>query len=118
MNLYISSYEYDDFASPRKILKYDKTVINGKNVLIVEVDIPVIGQKYGLFVHDIKKLYLVNRVNENAFINLNKFPIDVHILIPKSLENLEPRSLSQLQNIAWGCIYNNKKDARNHRILR
>jgi hypothetical protein len=118
MILYLSSYEYNDFASPRKILKHNKTVIDKKNVLIVDVDTPIIGQKYGLAGNDLIKLYLVNRVDESAFIKLEKFPIDVHILIPKSVENLEPSSMSQLQNIAWGCIYDNEIDARNHRILK
>ncbi len=118
MNLYLSSYEYHDFASPRKILKYHKTVINKKNVLIVDVDTPIIGQKYGLSGHDVIKIYLVNRVDESALIKLEKFPIDVHILIPKNIKSLEPSSMSQLQNIAWGCIYDNEIDARNHRILK
>ena len=115
MTLYISSYEYSDFEIPREVLRYHKSLIENRNVLIVEVDTPLIGQKYGLLDNDISKLYLINRINENAFDTLTKFPIDVHVLIPSSQKNLNPSTLSNFQNIAWACLYDNIKDARNHK---
>lgn len=47
MKLYLSSYEYDDFESPKEILQYHKTIIGDRNVMVVDVDKPLIGQKYG-----------------------------------------------------------------------
>lgn len=116
MSLYLSSYEYKDFEIPRSILRYEKTILEGRNILIVEIDKPLIGQKYGLFDNNVSQLYLMNRVNEDAFYNLNIFPIDVHVLIRKS-EIIKISSLSDLQNIAWACIYDNKWDALNHKVV-
>jgi hypothetical protein len=117
MKLYISSYEYKEFEIPREVLHYQKINLDKRNVLIVEVDQPLIGQKYGLLGDDITKFYLVNRVDENAFDKLNKFPIDVHILIVKNPKTINPTSIMELQNIAWACLYDNKKDAINHRVV-
>lgn len=117
MELYLSSYEYNDFEIPRKVTHFQKTKLSDRNVLIVEVDQPLIGQKYGLLGNDITKFYLVNRVDENAFEKLNKFPIDVHVLIIGNSEIVYPSSLEELQNIAWACLYDNKKDAKKHRII-
>lgn len=116
MKLYLSSYEYETFEVPREILHFRKETIDNRNTLIVEVDKPVIGQKYGLAGTDIQTLYLVNRVNEHAFDKFDAFPIDVHVLIPKSPKELVPTSLSDMQNIAWACLYDNEEDARNHKI--
>lgn len=116
MKLYISSYEYKEFDIPRKIHHFIKGKIDNRNALIVDVDIPIIGQSYELFDYDIQTLYLINRVNENSFDKLDSFPIDVHVLIPKSHKNLAPKALSEMQNIAWACLYDNEEDAQNHKI--
>lgn len=115
MKLYLSSYEYNDFDTPRKVLSFYKSIVENRNVLIIEVDLPLIGQKYGLLDKDVSKFYLINRVNENAFDTFQKFPIDVHVLIPKSVNNLSPSTFSELQNIAWACLYDNIEDAKNHK---
>ena len=116
MELYISSYEYSDFDIPRKVLQYHKIKLEGKNCLIIEVDRPLIGQKYGLL-NDITKFYLINRVDEQAFDKFKKYPIDVYVLIQKKDNTASVSSLLDLQNIAWACIYNNQKDAFEHRII-
>lgn len=117
MDLYLSSDEYKDFKIPRKVLHYKKTKLDGRNTLIIQVDKPLIGQKYGLLDKDVTIFYLVNRFNENAFDELNLFPIDVYVLIMKNYETINPSSLYELQNIAWACLYDNEKDAINHRIV-
>jgi hypothetical protein len=116
MNLYLSSYEYNDFAVPRKIIHFQKIILSNKNVLSIEVKEPLIGQKYGLLDTSITKLYLVNRFDEQAFDQLNNFPIDVYVLIMRNIKDIEPVNLQDLQNIAWACLYNNERDAKKHKI--
>ena len=119
--LYLSSYEYDTFAIPRRVLHYRKTTIQCtnciRNCLVIETDNPLSGQVYGLQNHTVNTFYLVNRVDEYAFDTLDKFPIDVHVLIVKTTEQLNPTSLSELQNIAWACLYDNETDAYEHRVV-
>ena len=117
MKLYLSSYEYSDFEIPRKVLRYQRIKLDDRNALIIEVEKPLTGQKYGLLGNDITKFYLINRFDENAFDMLNKFPIDVYVLIVKNPEAINTSSLSELQNIAWACLYDNEKDAINHRVV-
>jgi len=52
MKLYLSSYEYNDFEIPRKVLQYQKIKLDDRNALVIEVDKPLIGQKYGLLNKD------------------------------------------------------------------
>lgn len=116
MKLYLSSYEYETFEIPREILHFRKELIDSRITLVVEVAKPIIGQKYGLLDNDIYTLYLVSRFDEHALELLNKFPIDVHIFIPKSSIKQDITLISDMQNIAWACLYNNKEDAINHKI--
>lgn len=117
MKLYISSYEYEDLAAPRRVLHYQKTKIDNRNCLIIKVDKPLGGQKYGLLNGEIDTFYLINRVDEFAFDTLSKFPIDVYVLILNADKIINPTSLSELQNIAWACLYDNEADAYEHRIM-
>lgn len=116
--LFLSSYDYANFSAPRKITNYQWTVLDERNCLIVTVDLPLSGQEYNLPAVPIITHYLVNRHLEDrsVFKELSSFPIDVYVLIPKSLEN-EIVSLSQLQNISWATLYDNLKDAEDHRIV-
>ncbi len=110
MEFYLSSYEYEDFAVPRRVLHYQKTQIDNRNCLVIEVDKPLIGQKYGLLDCDIYTFYLINRVNEYAFDAFDRFPIDVYVLVAKISPIIAPTSLSELQNIAWACLYDGKSN--------
>lgn len=114
MKLYLSSYEYLDFDIPREILDYRKVVIGNRHCLLVSVDNPVIGQKYGL-TQDVNELYLINRFDEMAFDRLREFPIDVYVLIAKN-SSIEISSINDLENIAWACIYDDLQDARQHKL--
>lgn len=115
MKLYLSSYEYPDFEIPREILDYRKIVIDNRNCLLVSIDNPVIGQKYGL-TYDIKKLYLINRFDESAFDRLCNFPIDVYVLVVKNPTMDRISSIDDLENIAWACIYDDLRDAQQHKL--
>ena len=117
MKLYLSSYEYRDFEMSRKITHFQRMKLDNRNVLKIEVENPIIGQKYGLLGNNITTFYLVNRVDENAFEKLTQFPIDVHVLIVANSEINSPSSLEELQNIAWACLYDNEDDAKNHKIV-
>lgn len=90
MELYLSSSDYIGFEYPRKILHFRKEKVENRNTLIIEVDIPVIGQEYGYGETDINTFYLINRFDENAFDKLDKFPIHVHVFIPKDKKTSPP----------------------------
>lgn len=116
MNLFLTSTEQTDFAIVRKIIDYQKIVIDNRNVLIITVNEPLIGQGYGLKDYDPDVFYLINRHDENAFDKLNEFPISVHVLIIKSNTKLAPTSLDDLQHIAWADLYDNEMVAYKEQV--
>jgi hypothetical protein len=116
MTLYLSSYEYPDFDIPRTVNHFERMQLDGREVLAIEVEQPLIGQKYGWFDKDITTFYLVNRFEEGAFERLQQFPIDVQVYVMKSSTTILPHSLDELQQIAWACLNNNEGEARDHRM--
>lgn len=118
MQLFLSSYEYADFAQPRKVLRFQRVQISGRKGLAIDVDIPVDGNKYGNSEKELRQLFLLNRIDEDAFDSFKKFPVDVFVLIKKGsgAQELESVELNELKNIAWACLYNNEKDAIKHKF--
>ncbi|MBI9090104.1 MAG: hypothetical protein JEZ12_12890 [Desulfobacterium sp.] len=112
--MYLSSYEYEEFEKPRKIVSLTKLKIEGRVAFRVLVDIPVFGQDYGLGGVDVDTLYIVGRFEDIE--ELNSFPFEVHVLIPKMIGSDTFNSLDQLQNIGWASVYDNEKDAIEHII--
>jgi hypothetical protein len=118
MNLYLSSEEYLDFKEVRKILDLRKIEIEERHLILVRISPPLIGQKYSRRGDNIETVYLTNKFIEDieSIKKLNKFPLNVLVLMPKSLEII-PSSLREFDNIAWACLYNNEKDARDYKII-
>jgi hypothetical protein len=115
MELFISSDEYSDFSIPRNISQVRRLSIGDRKAIEIKVDHPLIGQKYDLLDFDPSTFYLINRIDEDAFDQLNNFPINVHILIVKHKSVAEPLSIDELQHIAWGNLYDNFEDAKNYK---
>jgi hypothetical protein len=116
MTLYLLSYEYPDFDIPRTVNHFERMQLDGREVLVIEVEQPLIGQKYGWFDKDITTFYLVNRFEEGAFERLQQFPIEVQVYVMKSSTATLPHSLDELQQIAWACLFDHEGEARNHRM--
>lgn len=115
MKLFLSSSEYLDFACVRKIEMINISYIEDIQVLIVEVQEPLIGQGYGYGDKDIRKFYLQSRFAKVNFNEMHNFPIDVFVLIEKYSVSESPQSFKELRNIAWACLYDNFGDAIAHR---
>lgn len=112
--MFLSSYEYDEFEKPRTIVSLNKIEFEGRVVFKVIVDTPIFGQDYGLGGAYIRELYLVGRFVELK--ELNSFPFEVHVFIPKLNQIDNINSFAQLQNIGWASVYDNEKDAIEHKI--
>ena len=114
-NIYLSSYEYDSFAVPRRILNFKWGAIENRDCLVAEVDLPINGELYGLPNRQITSLYILNRFEQDleAFRNLNPLPIEVHILIRKSDEVIGgDTAFDQFKHIVWATIYDKLDDAK------
>jgi hypothetical protein len=118
MSLYLSSEEYVDFKEVRKIVEHKNVIIEHRNVIIAKITPPLIGQKYGWGKDDIDTIYLTNKFVEDveSIKTLDKMPLNVIVLIPKA-QNITPTSLAEFDNIAWSCLYDNKEDAKEYKII-
>lgn len=77
------------------------------------------GRADGVPNAEITTLYLINRILEDhdKFKKLSSFPIDVHVLIAKTSLGAGPNSFDQFVHIVWATLYDNLKDAHEHRIV-
>lgn len=89
-------------------------MIENRYVLVIDVDIPLSGDKRGFPNQNISTFYLIDRFQLDSFLSLDKFPMYVHVFIPKNIDETIFSSLSQLRSIAWASLYNNYEDAKNH----
>jgi hypothetical protein len=110
MELYLSSYEYQVFSTPKSLLESKYLSFNNRNCLLVKLKEPVIGNSYG-FNQDISQFILVGRFEDVRLKELTIFPIEVHVFIYE-----EGKKWEDMINIAWACLYNNLVDAEAHKI--
>ena len=107
--LYLTSSDYLSFNLIREVIEYERIFLDKKEVLVVTVHEPLIGQNYGFGSEDISKFYLICRYPESSF-ELESYPIHVHVCIPKEPKK-KPSKISDLKNIAWASLFDNKEDA-------
>jgi len=102
--LYLSSPDSPDFEE-RRVVEYKNYEVDGRPVLRVWVDIP-------LFVFDQKpdavetnELFLTFRHggDDNKINQLDSFPIDVYIMVPKKFSTF-PIRIDDFRNLAWGVL--------------
>lgn len=115
-NLYLSSTEQKDFEESREVVVSKKLEIDGREFLLLSTKECLIGQSYGFGGRDIYDFYVTNRSQGESVHGIDKFPFYVYVLIPKSPEKMVPKSISDLQNIAWAWLYDNEADAKKHKL--
>ena len=98
-DFYLASSEGYDMEEPRKCYKIKK--LNGikNDYLLIKIDPPIIGQKYGLGGKDIDKVLVFTRHVGASLFPINKWPVYVHIarlLIenPESFDKISPTRVS------------------------
>jgi hypothetical protein len=100
---YLTSTDYDEFKKPRIIESPKSIIIESRNLTVVEINDPIIGQSYGFGGDDITRLYLLGRFKDDT-VESAKLPFDVHVMIPKNKDLSEVKSLKDLLNIGWATV--------------
>jgi len=109
----MDSYE---FEKPRKCVFLNKVFLStGKEAAMVEIDPPLVGQKYGR-PGDVKLVVLTHRHESYGLFPITFFPCFVHVAIPtdSDVTREELIDASSLQGIAWAELYRTENDALNH----
>lgn len=112
MDLYIVSDDCIDFEKPVKVLGFDKIDILGRKCLFIELEKSIDYSEYGIL-SPVSKFILVDRFSYNRLNDLNEFPIEVHVFIPKDETNpkIGFKKWSDLFNAAWANVYDNYEKA-------
>lgn len=84
------------------------------DLLLVRIEPPLLGQKYGLGGRDIELVLLAPRHKGDSLFPISQWPVDVHVarsLVedPEALENIDPKDMKV---IAWAELYRTESDAR------
>ena len=80
--------------------------INGRRALLVKIEPVMSAFDYGWGLHEIKYLFLLGKYGDRRIKRLNKFPIDVVVVLPEDFEQPMNRlkRWSEMYCIAWGRL--------------
>lgn len=101
--LFLTSTDYDEFKKLRIIESLKSITIESRNLTVVEINDPIIGQSYGFGGDDITRLYLLGRFKDDT-VESAKLPFDVHVMIPRNKDLSEVKALKDLLNIGWATV--------------
>ncbi len=80
--------------------------INGRQALLVKIEPIMNAFDYGRGLHEIKYLFLLGKYGDRRIKHLDKFPIDVVVVLPEDFEQPTNRlkRWSEMYCIAWGRL--------------
>jgi hypothetical protein len=84
----------------------------GDDYLLVEIDPPLIGQRFGRGAEDVNLLVLATRHAGQSLFPVSEWPLYVHVaLARRDLTGAATVAEEDLQLIGWGEIYRTEEDA-------
>ncbi len=84
------------------------------DLLLVRIEPPLLGQKYGLGGRDIDLVILAPRHRGASLFPVSEWPVYVHVarLLVDDPENRERLDSNDMEEIAWAEVYRTDLDAR------
>ena len=114
-DFYLASSEGYGMDVPRRAWRVKRLFAPDRDdLLLVEIDPPLVGQQYGLGDRDIDLVVVASKHEGSSLFPITKWPAFVYVARPL-IENPELRD--KLQNdefelIAWAGLYRTEEDAR------
>lgn len=84
------------------------------DLLLIEIDPPLPGQKYGLGNRDLDVVVVATRHRDASLFPINEWPVSVHVAHVLT-DNLRTRNTvreEELESIAWAELYKSEENAR------
>jgi hypothetical protein len=112
-DFYLSSSEGYDLEEPRRcwIVKRVRTTTRD-DLLLLRVDPPIIGQRYGLGGRDIDEVIVAPRHHGVSMFPVSEWPVYVHVARLIRDEAHEPFQPGDLSIIAWAELHQTEVAAR------
>ena len=114
-DFYLASTEGYDLEDPRKCWKIRRLSTPDRNdLLLIRIDPPLIGQKYGLGGRDIDRVIVATRHKGYTLFPVTTWPAYVHVarLLVDLPEDKSELQAAEFEPIAWAELYKTEKDAR------
>src|SRR5262249_20763813 len=83
-------------------------------LLLVRVEPPLVGQRYGLGGRDIDTLLVATRHKGASLFPINQWPVYVHVarLLIENPEQRDQIHDNEFESIAWAELYRTEEDAQ------
>ncbi len=114
-DFYLASTEGYELEEPRRCWRVRRlTTANRDDLLLVKIDPPLLGQKYGLQGRDIDLVIVATRHQGSSLFPITEWPVYVHVarLLDNDSEVPDKLREGQFQSIAWAELYRTEEDAR------
>ena len=114
-DFYLASTEGYEMEDPRRCWRIKRLATDNRDdLLLIKIEPPLIGQKYGLGDRDIDLVLIAPRHQGGSLFPINEWPLCVHVA-RLLIENHEDRDVlrgDEFESIAWAELYRTEEDAR------
>lgn len=101
--------------SPRRCWRVKRLASeNRDDLLLIKIEPPLIGQKYGMGGRDVNYVLIAPRHQGASLFPINEWPLYIHVARPL-IENPQDRDAlceNEFESIAWAELYRTEEDAR------
>ena len=112
-DFFLASSEGYGLEQPRRCYRLRRILgRSGDDYLLVKVDPPIVGQRYGLGGRDIDHVVLATRHKGESLFPVSSWPVFVHVarLLREPREG-DTMTRDDLEEIGWAEIYETEEDA-------
>src|SRR5437016_4412381 len=114
-DFYLASSEGYGLEEPRRCWRLKRLRTDKRDdLLLVKIEPPLPGQKYGLGSHDVYLILVATRHQGAVLFPVNEWPVFVHVARPliANPELREELREDEFESIAWAELYRTEQDAR------
>jgi hypothetical protein len=114
-DFYLASSEGYGLETPRRCWRVKRLATDNRDdLLLVKIDPPLLGQKYGQGNRDINLVLVATRHQGASLFPINEWPVFVHIarLLIDHPELRDTLRDDEFETVAWGELYLTEENAR------
>lgn len=112
---YLASSEGYGMEEPRRCWRIARlTSPKRDDLLLIKIDPPLPGQKYGLGSRDLDRILVATRHQGASLFPINEWPVFVHVarLLIENPQEQDSLREEDFESIAWAELYKSDYDAR------
>jgi hypothetical protein len=113
-DFYLASTEGYNMQEPKRCWRIRRIGTDKRDdLLLLKIDPPLLGQRYGLQGRDVDQVLVATRHEGDSLFPITQWPVYVHVARPLvDITGLDKIQSNQLESIAWAELYQTEQDAR------